>query len=108
MEHTHVAVGEAEGFTLRLDVRWTPGMSLFDVTVRTAEDLTDHGTYRAVTPEPMPVGTPRDTMLDALAARVLGLFQLFTADWVDDPVSVAAEYVKTTGFQWVTEREARR
>ncbi|MFD8018909.1 hypothetical protein ACFV6G_00530 [Streptomyces lavendulae] len=108
MEHTHVAVGEAEGFAFRLDVQWTPGMSLFDVTVRTAEDLTEHGTYRAVTTEPMPVGTLRDSTLDSLAARVLGLYQLVTADWVVDPVSIAAEYVKNTGFRWVTEKDAKR
>lgn len=108
VEHTHIAVGQAEGFAYRIDVHWTPEVSRVDVTVRTASDLTEHGTYLGIRAEPMPASTLSDTFLDGLAAQILGPFKVITAHWVVDPVSITGEYVKTTGFQWLTEKEAKR
>lgn len=103
-----MAVGQAEGCAYRVDIHWTPGKSRIRVEVMNSEDFTRYGAYSAVTSEPMPDGTPRDTWLDVLATRVLAPFKLVTAHWVVDPVSLAGEYVKTTGFQWVPEKQAKR
>ncbi|MFF1636005.1 hypothetical protein [Leifsonia sp. NPDC058248] len=107
MEHTHMAVGEAEGFTYRVDIHWTPGLSEVAVTVRTAANLTEHGTYKGALVSPMPAGTIRDSRLDCIAAQILGPFKVSTVHWVVDPVSIAGEYVKNTGFQWVPEKMAK-
>ncbi|MBT2609902.1 hypothetical protein J7I97_16880 [Streptomyces sp. ISL-87] len=108
MEHTHMAVGETDGFAYRVDIHWTPRVSRVEVTVRTAADLREHGTYGGIRAEPMPAGTVGDTFLDVLAAQILGPFKVITADWVVDPVSLAGEYVKNIGFQWVPEKLAKK
>jgi hypothetical protein len=104
---THVAVGVIrEPLDLRVYVYWCASESGFRVVLK-SEDLTEeYGAWDAETAEPIPGETLTGRTLDHMVWKCLNPHRMVGSGWVVDPISCAAHFSTTWGWDWRTEKFA--